>query len=70
LKQHFAVSGVPFFDIGSVSDEMEGVLEKSNYRHSSGLGLRIAWNVNTILRFDCAMSKEDKQFFFNLGHAF
>lgn len=70
LKQHFAVSGVPFFDIGSVSDDVGGALVKDNYRHSSGFGLRIAWNVNTILRFDYAVSKEDKQFFFNLGHAF
>ena len=70
LKQHFAISGVPFFDIGSVSDNLGGALVKANYRHSSGLGMRIAWNVNTILRFDYAISKEDKQFFFNLGHAF
>lgn len=70
LKQHFAVSGVPFFDVGSVSDNLGGAVVKAHYRHSSGLGMRIAWNVNTILRFDYAISKEDKQFFFNLGHAF
>jgi len=42
----------------------------NNFRISEGLGLRIAWNVNTILRFDYALSKEDRQFFFNLSHAF
>jgi hypothetical protein len=26
--------------------------------------------VNTILRFDYAVSKEDRQLFFNLAHAF
>ena len=70
LQQHFAMSAVPFFDLGSVSDEISGAFSIDNYRHSTGLGLRIAWNVNTILRFDFAVSKEDQQFFFNLGHAF
>jgi len=41
-----------------------------NYRYAPGLGARIAWNVNTILRFDYAVSNEDAQFFFNIGHTF
>lgn len=70
LKQHFAFSAVPFVDAGSVWDDMSRVSRFQNYRVSEGLGLRVAWNVNTILRFDYAISKEDKQFFFNLSHAF
>lgn len=69
-KQHFAFSAVPFADAGAVGDQLKGVFQKNNYRTSEGLGLRIAWNVNTILRFDYAISKEDKQFFFNMNHTF
>jgi hypothetical protein len=70
FKQHIAFSAVPLFDIGGVWDNLSRIGKFSNYRYSEGMGLRIAWNVNTILRFDYAISKEDKQFFFNFGHAF
>ena len=70
LKQHIAVSGVPFMDIGGVWDDINKSFSFNNYRISEGIGLRIAWNVNTILRFDYAVSKEDNQFFFNFGHSF
>ncbi len=70
FNQHVAFSGVPFMDIGGVWDEVKNSFSFNNYRFSEGLGLRIAWNVNTILRFDYAVSKEDRQFFFNFGHTF
>lgn len=71
LKQHLAFGIVPFFDFGGVWDDLGRFLNHpENYRYSEGLGFRIAWNVNTILRFDYAISKEDNQFFFNLAHAF
>ncbi|MBI1837451.1 MAG: BamA/TamA family outer membrane protein [Flavobacteriia bacterium] len=71
LKQHFALSAVPFFDCGAVWDNYPNMTKQlKNYRYNEGLGLRIAWNVNTILRFDYAISKEDHQFFFSLEHAF
>jgi hypothetical protein len=70
LKQTLAFSAVPFFDLGAVWDDMSRIGHLENYRYSEGLGLRIAWNVNTILRFDYAFSKEDRQFFFSLGHVF
>lgn len=70
LKQHFAFSGVPFFDAGGVWNNLNTTSLTRNLRYSEGLGLRIAWNVNTILRFDYAISSEDRQFFFQLGHTF
>jgi outer membrane protein assembly factor BamA len=70
LKQHFALSLVPFFDAGGVWDDFSYLSRWQNYRINEGMGLRIAWNVNTILRFDYAVSAEDKQFFFTFGHAF
>jgi hemolysin activation/secretion protein len=71
MKQHLALSAVPFFDYAGVGDNLARVLSYSNnYRYSEGLGLRIAWNVSTILRFDYAVSNEDAQFFFQFGHTF
>ncbi len=69
FHQHLAMSAVPFFDFGGCWDNFSK-LNTSNYRYNSGLGLRIAWNVNTILRFDYAVSKEDNQFFFQMNHTF
>lgn len=70
LKQNFVFSAVPFFDTGAIWDKIDRIGNWENLRYSEGMGLRIAWNVNTILRFDYAVSKEDKQFFFQLGHTF
>ncbi len=70
LKQHLALSAVPFFDIGGVGNNFSHLGNIGNYRYAEGLGLRIAWNVNTVLRFDYAVSKEDQQFFFSFGHVF
>jgi len=68
LKQHLAFSIVPFFDAGSVYNKIADLTNTVKY--SEGLGLRIAWNISTILRFDYANSKEDKQFFFTFDHCF
>ena len=70
LKQNFVFSAVPFFDQGGVWDSLNRINHLENLRYSEGMGLRIAWNANTILRFDYAVSKEDHQFFFQLGHTF
>lgn len=70
FKQHFAFVAVPFADAGGVWDNLSRISKFSNYRYNEGLGLRIVWNVNTVLRFDYAISREDHQFFFNLAQAF
>jgi len=72
LKQHLAFSAVPFFDIGGIWDSGSSLWTNNirNFHYNEGIGLRIAWNVNTILRFDYAISKEDHQFFFQIGHCF
>ncbi len=69
FNQEFAFSAVPFYDIGGVYDNLS-TFNFNQMKYSEGLGLRIAWNEDTILRFDYAWSKEDKQFFFNLAHTF
>jgi len=70
FKQHIALSAVPFYDIGGVWNSFSDFNKLSNYRYGEGIGLRIAWNVNTIIRLDYAVSQEDAQFFFNFAHAF
>lgn len=70
LKQNIALSAVPFFDLGSVYQNLSNAFNADRIRYAEGLGLRIAWNSSTILRFDYAISKEDAQFFFTFGHAF
>jgi hypothetical protein len=70
FKQHFALNAVPFFDTGGAWNSFNRITKTENLRYSEGLGLRIAWNENTILRFDYAVSKEDKQFFFELHQPF
>lgn len=70
FKQHFTFSGVPFFDMGGVWDSFSRISNIQNFRFSEGLGLRIGWNENTVLRFDYAISKEGNQFFFGLQQPF
>jgi outer membrane protein assembly factor BamA len=70
LKQNLVFSAVPFFDEGGVWNSLSRINHLKNLRYSEGLGLRIVWNANTVLRFDYAISKEDHQFFFQLGHTF
>lgn len=70
LKQHLAFSVVPMLDVGGVFNDLGRIFMWDNYRYSTGLGARIAWNINTILRFDYAISDEDNQFFFGFGNYF
>lgn len=70
LQQHLVFSAVPFFDAGSVYKNIMVAFKRNRIRYSEGLGLRIAWNSSTILRFDYALSKEDNQFFFTFGQTF
>jgi len=70
LKQNLSFSAVPFFDAGSVFQKIDNAFNPNRIRFSEGLGLRIAWNSSTILRFDYAISHEDQQFFFTFGQPF
>jgi hypothetical protein len=69
LKQHFAFDLMPFYDTGRVWNELKE-FNFRDYRHSYGIGGRIAWNQSTILRGDLAFSKESTQFFFGFSHIF
>lgn len=69
-KQNIGFGLVPFVDAGSVFNSISDLSAKGSIRYSTGMGARIIWNQSTILRFDLANSKEDRQFFFTFDHAF
>jgi outer membrane protein assembly factor BamA len=68
-KQTFGFMLLPFFDVGGVWDKPSR-LNFTNLRYSEGAGLRVAWNQSTIVALDYAFSREDRQFFLELNHAF
>ncbi|MCZ8344637.1 MAG: DUF5982 domain-containing protein [Leptospira sp.] len=67
--QHFDFQLVPFYDVGRVWDRTVDANLK-DYKHSRGIGLRIPWNQATVIYFDYAVSKEDRQLFINFNHIF
>ena len=70
LKQGFTLDAVPFIEAGTVSDDLSNLFKSERYRANTGMGLRMAWNISTIVRLDYAVSNEDRQLFLGLGHAF
>ncbi|GBF51701.1 outer membrane protein [Leptospira ryugenii] len=60
---------VPFVDFGRVWDHYSRANFK-DYKYSYGLGFRIPWNQSTIIYFDYAISREDRQLFVNFQHIF
>lgn len=65
----FTFSLVPFYDVGKVWDRPKD-MDLMGYAHSFGLGLRSIWNQATVIIFDYAVSREDRQFFIDFGHVF
>lgn len=66
---HFSFYLVPIYDIGKVWDKMSEV-DRVDYKHSHGLGLRIVVNHAIVLSFDYSQSRESKQFFMSFNHVF
>ncbi len=52
LKQHLAYSAMPFMEAGGVANDFQNNTSINNNIYAEGLGVRVAWNVSTILRFD------------------
>jgi outer membrane protein assembly factor BamA len=70
LEQHLEFAAVPFLDLGGVWNTIDRITNTQNIRYSEGLGLQIAWNEDTILRFDYGISQEGNQFYFGIRKAF
>lgn len=69
LGQNFCLGVVPFVDIGTVGDKIFQV-NLAGLRASAGVGLRIGWNLSTIITLDGAISTEDAQVFLNFNNSF
>jgi outer membrane protein assembly factor BamA len=71
LDQNLGFYAIPFFDAGGVWDNLNRVTGNlQNIRYSYGPGAQIAWNEDTILRFDLGFCKEGNQFYFGIGQIF
>jgi hypothetical protein len=69
LKQHFNFGLTPFYDMGSVYDNIDK-LTFQGWQGAPGMGARLAWNQSTVLRLDYGRSREGGQVFFGFGHIF
>jgi hypothetical protein len=69
LKQHLRFMLVPFVDTGRVFDSV-GDTTLQDWKFDGGLGIRLAWNLSTVVSFDFARSGEGSMFYMELGHQF
>jgi hypothetical protein len=69
LGQRFAFIGVPFLDMGRVFDTMRDT-SFQHWNRAQGAGLRIAWNLATIIMVDYGVSEEDSGLYINFTHIF
>jgi outer membrane protein assembly factor BamA len=69
LRQHFKPMLVPFVDVGRVFDKVDRFSLK-DWKVAGGLGLRVAWNLATIVSFEYGMSSEGNLFYMAIGHQF
>jgi outer membrane protein assembly factor BamA len=58
-----------FADVGRVFDS-PGSFSTHDWKNSYGVGLRLAWNLATVISFDYGMSREGSFFFMQLGQPF
>jgi outer membrane protein assembly factor BamA len=71
--QHFSVGITPFFETGRVYDEVSSAGLNdffANWQWSTGAGLRLGWNLSTLIALDVGVSEEHQTFFMMMGHQF
>ncbi len=69
LGQGFAVTAVPFLDLGRVFDDV-GQTTLGGWKRAQGGGLRIAWNEATLVMADYGFSEEGQGLYVSFGHMF
>lgn len=67
--QNFSFAVAPFVDLGTIGDQVF-LVNPLGLRASTGLGLRVGWNLSTIITLDYALSLEDQQVFLNFNNSF
>ncbi len=68
-RQHLRFMLAPFVDSGRVFDSVRRTTLE-DWKVDGGAGLRLAWNLSTIVSFDYAWSSEGSLFYMQLGHQF
>jgi hypothetical protein len=69
LRQHLRFMLVPFVDTGRVFNSI-GDTTLEGWKIDGGAGLRLAWNLSTVVSFDYGRSSEGGMFSMGLGHQF
>ena len=69
FKQDIKLIASPFFDAGRAFDNNSQV-SMSNWKLAGGVGLRLAWNLSTIIDFDYGFSPEGSAFYMDLSYPF
>jgi hypothetical protein len=69
LKQHLRFMVVPFVDTGRVFDSV-GDTTFTGWKIDGGAGLRLDWELATVVSFDYGRSSEGSMFYMELGHQF
>jgi outer membrane protein assembly factor BamA len=69
FDQHLKTALAPFVDAGRVFDSV-GAFSTHEWKYSYGVGLRLAWNLATVISFDYGFGPEGSLFFMQVGHPF
>jgi len=69
LNQHIRPILVPFVDIGRVFDDVDR-FSLNDWKVTGGVGLRIAWNLATVISFEYGIGSEGGLFYMEIGHKF
>jgi outer membrane protein assembly factor BamA len=69
LNQHLKPMLVPFLDLGRVFDKVDR-FRLNDWKVTGGVGVRVAWNLATIVSFEYGMGSEGGLFYMELGHQF
>jgi outer membrane protein assembly factor BamA len=69
FKQDLKLMAVPFLDAGRAFDGM-GSVTMSDWHLAGGAGIRMAWNLSTIICFDYGFASEGQAFYMDLSHQF
>lgn len=69
FKQNITMMFVPFVDTGRVFDDFRET-SLQDWKVGTGAGIRLAWNVATLISFDFGVSSEGSLFWMEIGHQF
>ncbi len=69
LNQHIRPILVSFVDVGRVFDKLDR-FSLDHWKVTGGVGLRVAWNLATIISFEYGIGSEGGLFYMEIGHQF